>query len=107
MSIELLCLLISCSKFARKNIHQIAQFQFQKYKIVQLLRGAHPPQTPPSLYIQASMWLCDAPPNHFLKNFKDLYLSLGGACNFEVGEGFGRRRTYGIVPGNNSDFLEE
>ena len=37
--------LIACSKFAPKSIHQIARFQFQKYKISQLLRG-HIPQYP-------------------------------------------------------------
>ena len=41
-------LLVACSKFALKSIHQIARFQFQKYKIFQLLRGSLPPQTPPS-----------------------------------------------------------
>ena len=39
-------LLIACSKFAPKNIHQIAWFQVQKFKIFQLLRGYIPPQTP-------------------------------------------------------------
>ena len=38
---------IACSKFAPKSIHQIAWFQFQKYKNFQLLRGYIPPQTPP------------------------------------------------------------
>ena len=38
---------IACSKFALKSIHQIARFQFQKYKIFQLLRGAHPPSDTP------------------------------------------------------------
>ena len=37
--------LIPCCKFAPKSIHQIALFQFQKYKISKLLRG-HIPQTP-------------------------------------------------------------
>ena len=40
--------LIACSNFAPKSIHQIAQFQFQKFKIFQFLRGTIPPQTPPS-----------------------------------------------------------
>ena len=44
---ELFFLLIACSEFAHKSIHQIAWFQLQKYKIFQLLRGAHPSQTPP------------------------------------------------------------
>ena len=38
---------IACSKFEPKCIYQIAWFQFQKYKILQLLRGHIPPQTPP------------------------------------------------------------
>ena len=55
-SIELLFLLIACSKFISKSIYQIARFQFQKYKIF-------PPQTPLP-YVQAGIWLCDGPPNH-------------------------------------------
>ena len=35
---------IVCSKFVPKSIHQIARFQFQKYKIFQLLRGHIPPR---------------------------------------------------------------
>ena len=36
-------LLIACSKFTPKSIHQIAWFQLQKYRISQLLRGHIPP----------------------------------------------------------------
>ena len=35
-------------------MHQIAQMDFQKCKIVQLLRGAHPPSDSP-LFAQARM----------------------------------------------------
>ena len=34
---------IACFEFEPKSIHQIARFQFHKYKNFQLLRGAHPP----------------------------------------------------------------
>ena len=41
-------LIITCCKFAPKSTHhQIARFLFQKYKIFQLLRGAHPPSDIP------------------------------------------------------------
>ena len=58
-------LLIACSKFAPKSIHQIARFQLQKCKIFQLLRGhphAHssvPPNHPPTMSkmnLRASTW---------------------------------------------------
>ena len=52
----------ACSKFAPKSIHQIARFQLQKYEIFQLLRGAHPPQTPPCARKRSIG--ADAPPNH-------------------------------------------
>ena len=110
-STELLFLLIACSKFEPKSIHQIAWFQFQKYKIFQLLRGHIPSQTlPPHTSKQA---IGSVTPHQIIKkkNVKDrsAYPWLGGACNFEVGEefgeGFGRLRR--IVLGNYSDFLEE
>ena len=53
-------LLTACSKLVPKSIYQIARFQFQEYKIFQLLRGAHPPSDTP-LYIQVGTWHCDAP----------------------------------------------
>ena len=91
-SIELLFLLIACSKFATICIHQFAWFQFQKYKFF-------------------SFWGGHIPLSHiFAKKCQrmDLCPRLGGVCNFwvgeEFGEGFGRQR---IVLGNNSDFLEE
>ena len=40
-------------KFAPKSIHQIARFQLQKYKIVQLLRWAYPPASDTSLCAQS------------------------------------------------------
>ena len=51
-SIELLLLLIACCKFAAKRIHQIAQFQFKKYKIFPASEGGtcplrHPPPIRP------------------------------------------------------------
>ena len=55
-------LLSACSKFAPKSIHQIVQYQFQKYKIFQLLRGHIPPQTPPCARKHAIA--TDVPPGH-------------------------------------------
>ena len=50
-------LLTACFKFVSKSIHQIAQFQFQKYKISQLLRGDV------TLPVHSSgIWHCDPPP---------------------------------------------
>ena len=43
----LFLLIITCCKFALKSTHQIARFQFQKCKIFQLLRGAHPSSDTP------------------------------------------------------------
>ena len=63
--------LIACSKVAPKSIHQIAWFQLLKYKIFHLLRGAHPPQTPPCSCKYAIR--ADAPPNHTPKYQRWIY----------------------------------
>ena len=112
-------LLVACSKFALKSIHQIVRFQFQKYKIFQLGGGGTPLDTP-FLWVQVGICPCDKPHKNKIKKKKkkrkkvnknlDLCPWLGGTCrpNFavgeEFGEGFGRRR---LALGNNSDFLEE
>ena len=70
-------LLKVCSKFAPKSIHHIVWFQLQKFKTLQLLRGAHPPHTPPvrasaqGVYVRASAQLANAPSNHIPSNVED------------------------------------
>ena len=78
-------LLITSFKFAPKSIYQMARFQFQKYKIFQLLRGGGTsPQTPPVCWSEHLALWCSPPPTKI-----DLGSWLGGTCNFEVGEEFG------------------
>ena len=70
-----------------KSIHQIARFQFQKYKISQLLKGDVAPPVHSS-----GIWHCDPPPPIITKIVKKLIYApgyRGGTCNFEVGEEFG------------------
>ena len=56
-------LLIACSKFAPKSIHQIAQFQLQKYKMFPFLRGQIPLRHPTVRTFKHAVG-ADAPPNH-------------------------------------------
>ena len=91
--IKLFLLIITCSKFAPKSTHQIALFQFQKYKIFQLLRGAHPPSDTP---------LCTTQNHSPPMSKTDLHPWLKCICNLGIwaGKDF-------VALGNNLDFLEE
>ena len=61
-SIELFFLLIACSKFVAKSIHQIAWFQFSKIQNFPASKGGTPPLRHP-LCTQATIWYCDTPPH--------------------------------------------
>ena len=84
-------LLIACSKFVLKSIHQIAWLQFQKYKIFQLLRGVHPPSDTP-LCAQVGIWHCGATQNHHKKSIKKMIYALGleAPVTLKLGKNLGK-----------------
>ena len=79
-------LLITCFKFVPKSIHQIAQFQFQKY--INFLAGGGGAPSDIPLCVEVNIWhLCSPQTKHHQTMSKktDLGSWLGGTCNFEVG----------------------